>query len=121
MQVPKNLETLSFKQLSDLAVRIDRLKEQKYEQATNSAQDRLRDMLRKMADGLGVKPETLATIEKPVAQNGAHKRGGKQKVAVKYRDPSHPENTWTGRGRAPRWLSAIEKAGGKRDAYRIGA
>lgn len=28
------------------------------------------------------------------------------KVAPKYRDPSNPENTWTGRGKQPRWLAA---------------
>lgn len=37
-------------------------------------------------------------------------RGGKGgKVAPKYRDPKNPANTWTGRGRMPRWLSAVTK------------
>lgn len=27
------------------------------------------------------------------------------KVAVKYRDPSDPSKTWTGRGRTPLWIS----------------
>jgi DNA-binding protein H-NS len=30
---------------------------------------------------------------------------------VKYRDPKNPENTWTGRGRPPRWLAAAMKGG----------
>jgi DNA-binding protein H-NS len=34
-------------------------------------------------------------------------RGGK--VAPKYRDPKNPANTWTGRGRMPRWLTAAPK------------
>jgi DNA-binding protein H-NS len=34
-------------------------------------------------------------------------RGGK--VAPKYRDPKNPTNTWTGRGRMPRWLTAATK------------
>ena len=29
--------------------------------------------------------------------------------AVKYRDPKNPENTWTGRGRMPRWMVAATK------------
>lgn len=39
-------------------------------------------------------------------------------VAPKYR---HPESgdTWTGRGRAPRWLAAAERAGNSRDQFRI--
>jgi DNA-binding protein H-NS len=37
-------------------------------------------------------------------------RGGKGgKVAPKYRDPKNPANTWTGRGRMPRWLAAATK------------
>ena len=40
------------------------------------------------------------------------KGGRKGSVAVKYRDPKNPENTWTGRGRPPRWLAAA-MAGGK--------
>jgi DNA-binding protein H-NS len=36
-------------------------------------------------------------------------RKGKGTVAVKYRDPKNPENTWTGRGRMPRWMAAATK------------
>ena len=43
------------------------------------------------------------------------KRGGK--VAIKYRDDKG--NTWTGRGKTPRWLTAAEKAGTKRDQFLI--
>jgi DNA-binding protein H-NS len=38
-------------------------------------------------------------------------KGGKRKAAVKYRDPKNPENTWTGRGRMPRWLASAIKGG----------
>ena len=40
-----------------------------------------------------------------------------QKVAVKYRDANG--NTWTGRGKTPRWMVNAEKAGNKRDQYLI--
>jgi DNA-binding protein H-NS len=36
---------------------------------------------------------------------------GKGSVAAKYRDPKNPENTWTGRGRMPRWMAAATKGG----------
>lgn len=38
-------------------------------------------------------------------------RKGKGRVAVKYRDPANPVNTWTGRGRMPRWMAAATKGG----------
>ena len=40
-----------------------------------------------------------------------------QKVAVKYRDENG--NTWTGRGKTPRWMVDAEKAGNKREKYLI--
>lgn len=38
----------------------------------------------------------------------SRKRGA---VPIKYRDPKNPQNTWTGRGRTPRWLTAAMKGG----------
>jgi DNA-binding protein H-NS len=38
-------------------------------------------------------------------------RKGKGSVPPKYRDPKNPENTWTGRGRMPRWMAAATKGG----------
>ncbi|HEX5958910.1 MAG TPA: H-NS histone family protein [Hyphomicrobiaceae bacterium] len=49
--------------------------------------------------------------------------GGKRKngpVAIKYRDPQNPENTWTGRGRMPRWMAQATKGGKvKKEAFLI--
>lgn len=39
-------------------------------------------------------------------------------VAPKYRHPGSGE-TWSGRGRAPRWLSAEEKTGASREQFRV--
>ena len=33
------------------------------------------------------------------------------KVAAKYRDPANPAQTWTGRGRTPAWVQALQAAG----------
>jgi DNA-binding protein H-NS len=32
-------------------------------------------------------------------------KGSRGQVAVKYRNPENPAETWTGRGRKPNWLS----------------
>lgn len=39
------------------------------------------------------------------------------KVAIKYRDDKG--NTWTGRGKTPRWLADAEKAGASREQFLI--
>ena len=41
----------------------------------------------------------------------------RQSAAVKYRDSEG--NTWSGRGRAPRWLMAAEKSGQKREQFAV--
>lgn len=49
----------------------------------------------------GTQPQTTISAGKPARR----KKTGK--VAPKYRDPENRRNTWTGRGRMPRWL--VEK------------
>lgn len=44
--------------------------------------------------------------------------GPKRQVAPKYRHPTSGE-TWSGRGKAPRWLAAAEAAGEKREDFLI--
>lgn len=45
------------------------------------------------------------------------KKGGK--VAVKYINPENRSETWTGRGRTPRWLAEKLKKGAKIDQFEI--
>ena len=42
---------------------------------------------------------------------GGRGKGGK--VAVKFRNRDNPGDTWTGRGRQPKWLAAALKKGAK--------
>ncbi len=46
------------------------------------------------------------------------KSGGK--VAAKYRNPKDPSQTWTGRGRKPRWISDALAKGQKIENFLIG-
>jgi DNA-binding protein H-NS len=47
-------------------------------------------------------------------------RGSKgSKVAVKFRNPDNPDDTWTGRGRQPKWLVAALKKGAKIDDFAL--
>ena len=40
-------------------------------------------------------------------------------VFPKYRNPAQPTETWSGRGKQPRWLAAQLRAGKKLDDFRI--
>ncbi len=52
--------------------------------------------------------------DQPPADIAGKKRSARRKpskVAAKYRDPDNKRNTWSGRGRMPRWLSQKTKYG----------
>ena len=40
-------------------------------------------------------------------------------VLPKYRNPANPAETWSGRGKQPRWLVALLQAGGQIAEFRI--
>lgn len=42
-----------------------------------------------------------------------------QQGPVRYRDPAEPSNTWSGRGRAPQWLTKYLKVGRSRDEFKV--
>ena len=58
----------------------------------------------------------FAGKSKAPAKQKKSKLAGK-KAAVKYRDAKG--NKWVGRGLAPKWLKAAEKAGQKRDTFLV--
>lgn len=108
MSIP---QTTSFKQL------VSQL-ERKFEQVQADALTQAKAELNaKLAQMLGTTPEASVRIVKK-ATNGKHKPR-KAKIAIKFRDPANPENTWSGRGRPARWLGAYEKQGRKREEFAV--
>lgn len=63
------------------------------------------------------KPAGRAAPRKTAANAGAA-APAKRAVAPKYRHPDTGE-TWSGRGKAPRWLTAAEAQGARRDHFLI--
>jgi DNA-binding protein H-NS len=66
------------------------------------------------------KAETLAELEALAHAKGfslkellnnSNGKSTKKSVAPKYADPANPENTWTGRGRKPKWLVTALESG----------
>jgi DNA-binding protein H-NS len=52
-------------------------------------------------------------------RNVDHARRPYPKVFPKYENPAQPSETWAGRGKQPRWLSAQLRSGKKLDDFRI--
>jgi DNA-binding protein H-NS len=92
-----DLEKMSYAELAELRNQVDRTMVEKQ----NSERVALRQKLADMAKEHGL------SLEEVLGKG----RKGKGSVAPKYRDPKNPDNTWTGRGRMPRWMVAATKGG----------
>jgi len=102
-----NVDKLPLKELIDLEARVKK--------AIVSARDRERSEVMQEMKALAAK-RGLSITELFGATRGSAKGG---KVAVKYRNPDNPEDTWTGRGRQPKWLVAALKKGAKVDDFAL--
>jgi DNA-binding protein H-NS len=92
-----DVDKMSYAELADMERQIARLKIEKQ----NAERLELRQKLTDMAKEHGFDIHEL--FDK--------RRRGKGSVAAKYHDPKNRENTWTGRGRMPRWMAAATKGG----------
>jgi DNA-binding protein H-NS len=88
---------MTYAELTEMEAKIERIKLEKQNSERASVRKQLMDMakehgfdIRELMDG---------------------RKKGKGTVAAKYRDPKNPENTWTGRGRMPRWMVAATRGG----------
>jgi DNA-binding protein H-NS len=66
--------------------------------------------------GGAAKAKAASPAKKRVSPNKGRKLG---KVAAKYRNPANAKETWSGRGKQPRWLAALTKKGKKAEDFLI--
>ncbi len=59
----------------------------------------------------GKKGKTRAAKSASAKAPKARRSTAGRKVAPKYRNPANPAQTWTGRGRTPAWVQALQAAG----------
>lgn len=64
----------------------------------------------------GAKTPTVKSAAKRVPAKPTRKLG---KVKPKYRNPDNPKETWSGRGRSPRWLADLLAKGKKIEQFLI--
>ena len=100
------LDALSVKELVELRADLDTT-------IARRKQTEKVELRRKMAELAAGRGLSLADV----FSTGKSRKG--RVVAAKYRNPDNPAETWTGRGRPPRWLQAKVKKGAKRDDFLI--
>ena len=103
-----DVDKMSYAELAAMEKQIEKLKIEKQ----NSERLELRQKLIDEAKKNGFDINDL------FGRGGRRGKGGV--VAPKYRDPKNPANTWAGRGRMPRWMTAATKGGkAKKDDFLI--
>lgn len=60
-----------------------------------------------------------AGVARKAAKTGRKAATKGRKVAPKYRNPANKNETWTGRGKHPRWMAALMKKGRKPEDFLI--
>ncbi|WP_343639668.1 H-NS histone family protein [Roseateles sp.] len=102
---------LSYAQLVDLSKQLER-----------QIAEKRSEELKVLVDGFAKKLEAAgftvaegAEALKPYLPVASH--GGKT-APVRYRNPANPADTWSGRGRAPKWLADLEAQGRGREEFR---
>jgi DNA-binding protein H-NS len=104
---PRDLKSMSVEELWTLHELISAASTRKI----NAEKAKLDQRLRQLALGAG-------------SHNGnkiSHVRRPYPQVYPKYRNPAEPSETWAGRGKKPRWLSAQLQLGKQIDDFRIAA
>lgn len=95
-------------ELQQLSVEITKaIEERKYKEINDA-----RIQVRQIAESLGITLEELmAEPEKPARQN--------KKATIKYRNSENENETWTGRGKQPKWLTQALGSGKKLEDFAV--
>lgn len=101
------LEDFSLRELKDLKVRVEKMIATYEDRKKSEARAELEEAARK----LGYSLSELTAISAPRKRAAA---------TPKYANPADPSQTWTGRGRRPRWVEAALKSGKSLEDILIG-
>jgi DNA-binding protein H-NS len=97
---PRDFKSMSADELWSLHERVVSVLTRKMSAEKARLDQRLRQLSRE--------PHKMSHAPRPYPQ-----------VFPKYRNPAEPSETWAGRGKKPRWLTAQLKSGKRIDDFRI--
>lgn len=105
-----DLNNLSTEELEQVIAEARARIEHKREEAVVKA----RAEIERIAASTGYSVKDLLGMGKPRPRAGTAKAAA---VADKYRNPRNPEQSWSGRGKRPRWLQEQLAKGGKLESF----
>jgi DNA-binding protein H-NS len=110
----KDLDAMPFDQLWHLHEEIARILAERILAEKRELEKRLAQLNRsEIAGEKGPSKSSAAVVA------GHSPRRKYPRVLPKYRNPLSPSETWSGRGKTPRWLVSALKTGRKIDDFRI--
>ena len=101
-----NLDAMSIDEVWQLHEKIIRVLSARLTSEKRRLEKRLAQLSRE--NGVGPQADPL---KQKLKKDAPVQRRKYPKVFPKYRNPNDPSETWTGRGKKPRWLTAALKAG----------
>lgn len=104
-----NLSDFNLSELKGLQADIEKEIKARQQQEVTKA----REQILAIAQGLGV------SVEELLANGGAKSKGSGKKVQAQYRNPADNAQTWSGRGRQPKWIAEGLAGGKSLDDFRI--
>lgn len=114
MATAPDISKLSYTELRALA-----------EQAKQAAEAKRVEEIKVLADAYAKKSTAAGfSIEEAIEAlkpylPATKRKYGKSTAEAKYRDPANAENTWSGKGKHPRWLTDYLAAGKTKDDFLI--
>ena len=107
-EAPDQMNSMSVADLNNLIERATAARDGKI----GAERQAFIDRIRAEAEGLGLSMQDLVASQKPEKKTA----GGREPAPVKYR---RGNDTWTGRGRLPNWLTTLEAAGQRREEFLV--
>ncbi|MDN4054215.1 H-NS histone family protein [Massilia sp. YIM B02763] len=104
-----DLSKYDLSELKQLQVDIENEIQGRQQQEVKKA----RDQILSIAQSLGV------SVEELVADPGRKSKGKSSEVRAQYRNPKDGQQTWSGRGRQPKWVVEALGAGKELKDFRI--
>lgn len=98
-----DIKNLNQNQLADLIAKAQARQNELSKERVGKVREKIQAIL---------KAERM-TIDEVFPSRGAKPKRAGLAVAAKFRDPANPANTWSGRGKRPRWFNDALKAGKK--------
>jgi DNA-binding protein H-NS len=97
------------------------LSEQSIDELWALHEEVIRILSSKMADEKALLEKRLKELQQSAARSAERAKRPYPPVHPKYRNPARPSETWAGRGKQPRWVSAALKRGKRLEDLRITA